>query len=217
VKILALSDLHGNLPDIPPCDLLLLAGDICPDKFPEPGGKYSGVTKWPDRDGQIRWFYDTFLKWLDNQPAKRTLLTWGNHDFAGPSINVLDLVYVDTLVEHEGLKIWMSPWVLPCGPWAYLEDELKLRHRYDQIPDGTDIIVSHGPPFGFGDKVIDGHHVGSISLLSAIDRVKPKAVVCGHIHEDAGIFRHFDTTILNVSHVDYFYRPVRGPQQVNLL
>jgi len=53
---------------------------------------------------------------------------------------------------------------------------------FDQIPEGVDILVCHGPAKGFcdGDRGCD-------SLIEHIWRVKPRLVVSGHIHSAHGI------------------------------
>lgn len=56
--------------------------------------------------------------------------------------------------------------------------------KWNQIPDDTDILLTHGPPLGHGDLVRNGDHVGCVELLSTIQqRVRPKYHVFGHIHE----------------------------------
>ena len=72
MKICAVSDLHGNLPTIPECDLLIIAGDVCPDKF-----KHNNY-RFPDRDGQLAWLHYEFKTWLRDQPAAETVMTFGN-------------------------------------------------------------------------------------------------------------------------------------------
>ena len=49
-----------------------------------------------------------------------------------------------------------------------------------------------------------------------MDRVRPKIVVCGHIHEGYGQFERDGTLIFNVSVVDEHYRLVRGPTVIDL-
>ena len=52
------------------------------------------------------------------------------------------------------------------------------------IPDDTDILITHGPPLGYGDKCCSGQRAGCAELLSTVQlRVKPKLHVFGHIHE----------------------------------
>jgi Icc-related predicted phosphoesterase len=57
------------------------------------------------------------------------------------------------------------------------------RKYWDQIPEGTDVLITHGPPFGTLDKdEIGGPHMGCRDLTRAILRVKPRLHVFGHVH-----------------------------------
>lgn len=76
MRIVALSDLHGFLPKIPACDLLIVAGDVCPDRF----GPFRAVH---DPYQQQAWFDRNVRPWLAAAPATHKLLTWGNHDWCG--------------------------------------------------------------------------------------------------------------------------------------
>src|SRR5262245_28717535 len=76
MRIVALSDQHGFLPDIPPCDLLIVAGDVCPDRF----GPFMAAH---DPHQQQAWFDRHVRPWLVSAPATHKLLTWGNHDWCG--------------------------------------------------------------------------------------------------------------------------------------
>ena len=68
MRIVALSDQHGFLPDVPPCDLLIVAGDVCPDRF----GPFMAVH---DPYQQQAWFDRTVRPWLAATPATHKLLT----------------------------------------------------------------------------------------------------------------------------------------------
>src|SRR4030095_2330029 len=76
MRIAALSDQHGFLPEVPPCDLLIVAGDICPDLF----GPFIAMHA-PDL--QKAWSDVRVRPWLAAAPAAHKLLTWGNHDWCG--------------------------------------------------------------------------------------------------------------------------------------
>jgi hypothetical protein len=76
MRIVALSDQHGFRPDVPTCDLLIIAGDVCPDRF----GPFIAVHA-PYQ--QQAWFDRTVRPWLAATPATHKLLTWGNHDWCG--------------------------------------------------------------------------------------------------------------------------------------
>lgn len=208
MKLCLTSDLHGNLPDIPECDLLLIAGDLALDKF-----KANNYV-FPDPTGQREWLYGPFAEWV-NKLDCRTLATLGNHDWV--KHDWPHMVKVDQLVKTHAGNIWFSPWSGLFGGWSYMLSEEQLTAYYAAIPKDVDILVTHGPPYGHGDKsyvtMIGGGdpHVGSKALRDHIERTKPKLVVCGHIHGGYGSYKIGETDVYNVSLNDESYKPVNKP------
>ena len=102
MRVAAVADLHGWLPAVPPCDLLLLAGDLCP------------VTNH-DTGYQADWLDGPFRAWLEALPAGAIVAIAGNHDLVfeqAPDL-VPDLPWTyleDSAARVGGLTLWGSPW-----------------------------------------------------------------------------------------------------------
>lgn len=206
MKIACVSDLHGYLPDIPDCDLLLLAGDYCPT----------------NRNQHI-WFIKSFGPWLSKQSkTKKVIGVAGNHDFVFQNnpelLPQMDWIYLqDSGCEWNGLKFWGSPWQPWFYNWAFNAYEDKLSLYWDLIPKDTDILLLHGPPYGYGDFSLNGNeHTGSPSLLDKIKEIQPKLVIAGHIHSGYGEYEIGKTKFLSCAFVDDMYEPANKPHLIEL-
>ncbi len=213
MKIIAVSDLHGHLPEVPACDLLLLGGDLCPV------GDHSVPF-------QAEWLDTAFRAWLEVQPARKIIGVAGNHDFVFerlPEAVPGDLRWTylqDELAEWEGLKIYGAPWQPWFFDWAFNLYEDDLVKKWQMVPPGTDVLVLHGPPYGYGDGVPERNgevrRTGSPSLLRRIEEVRPKLAIFGHIHEGRGEWRVGPTVLANVTLLDAHYEPVYSPWAYDL-
>jgi len=224
MKITAISDLHGRFPGVDPCDLLIVGGDICPDGF---GGRWAQYHP----DLQLEWFKTEFVPWAQSK-AKHVMVTWGNHDFCGhllPRGSFGNLsIFTDERAQlilgpptHQKVKLWFTPWSNQFMNWAWMKRHDELAAVYAQIPWGLDILVSHQPPYGCGDRYPNAgtgemEHIGSSELLYAIEQKKPKVVICGHLHGGHGVYNLGETTVYNVSIVNEAYRPVYPPTDIQL-
>lgn len=216
-KIVCTSDLHENLPVVPECDLLLIAGDLT--------YAFKG-----DHKAQHDFLAGPFRVWLEEIPAEEVIVVAGNHDECVQLMGFpqgLRCIYLeDDGVQRFGKKIWGTPWQPWFYDWAYNapqhEGEVFLNEKFSQIPDDTDIIICHGPPYGYGDSLgqfADGNqpHVGSTALAQHCARVEPELVVCGHIHVGYGMYRTpWGGDVINAALVDNRYQPVNPLVEVEL-
>jgi predicted phosphodiesterase len=129
----------------------------------------------------------------------------GNHDVHGNrgEINLKEILTNATVLHHEishevfeacGLKIFGSPW---CA-WKPASNPGGDGHLFDSIPDGVDILMTHGPPSKIFDTV--GYRKNGIShqcfhwgsskdLNAAILRARPRVHLFGHLHEQRGVWQ----------------------------
>ncbi|TLZ69994.1 MAG: hypothetical protein E6K10_09115 [Methanobacteriota archaeon] len=83
----------------------------------------------------------------------------------------------------------------PFGtPFEIPED--KIWRGLDAVMEPGAILATHAPPYGHLDVVPRAGHVGSRSVARVVEKYRPKAVLCGHIHEAPGIVEG-DVTMIN--------------------
>lgn len=199
MKIVCISDTHLRhriYPiDVPECDLLIHSGDAL-----------SKGTEDELKD---------FAYWFDSLSAKRKIFVAGNHDWVfekapetAAKLLPKDVVYLeDELVEIDGLKIYGSPWQPEFCEWAFnLPRGWPLRKKWEAIPAGIDILVTHGPPLGILDYSQFGNeHVGCADLRQELARIKPKLHCFGHIHGAYGTAVWAGTLFVNAALCDEQY------------
>jgi predicted phosphohydrolase len=159
-----------------------------------------------------------------------------------PADLLTNAIYLqDAAVTIQGVKIWASPYTHDFNDWGFglsLSNSSSsssgskyvasrecgecCEQKWNAIPDNVNIVMSHGPPFGIGDKCENGNkNVGCVQLLNAIEsRVRPQFHVYGHIHEGYGLRQgnyykeeakasssnsHTHTTYINASLCDQNY------------
>jgi Icc-related predicted phosphoesterase len=133
--------------------------------------------------------------------------------------SMCNATYLDNDVcEIHGLKIYGTPYSKTYGRWSFMKSEEDLDREWAKIPEGIDILVVHTPPFGVLDLVEGAGHVGSVTLADHIfNRVKPKLVVCGHLHlNGAKTEQKNGITFVNAAMLDEDYILTRKPVTVVL-
>lgn len=161
------------------------------------------------------------MDWFAKQKFEHKLLIAGNHDFYFEKAKAKELEQVipkevtyllDNSVEINGIKIWGSPFTPWFHNWAFNATRGKaLARHWNKIPEGTDIIMTHGPAYGMLDTVINGNHVGCVDLWKRIEVLKPKVHICGHVHESFGKKERNGTKFINASQVNEEYILVNKP------
>ncbi|MDQ3799180.1 MAG: metallophosphatase domain-containing protein [Acidobacteriota bacterium] len=202
-RIVCLSDTHNYSSEqirIPDGDILIHAGDAT----------IQGTID------EIVWFNE----WFAALPHRHKIFVAGNHDRLFETNNRIarkllsdEIVYLqDSAAEIENLKIYGSPWQPWFFDWAFnLPRGEPLAEKWKLIPPGTEILITHGPPFGILDAPPGGSNVGCERLRLRIEEIRPRLHVFGHIHHSYGITEKFGVKFVNASTCDEAYEPTNPP------
>ncbi len=82
-----------------------------------------------------------------------------------------------------------------CNKVGFFETLLAAKAR--PFIDANTVFVVHAPPRGCLDQVGGRFHSGSKMVRELIEEKHPRLVICGHIHEAAGIDKIGETTVAN--------------------
>lgn len=202
IDILHLSDTHGqhkNLKSLPEADVIVHSGDFT----------FAGSEEEA---------YD-FMNWFCNLPYKHKIFIAGNHDMCmygadhidGLSRNV-HYLYNNSVVI-DGIKFYGIP--------MFMEDCMdgNLDVFINNIPDDTDVLITHMPPKGTCDLANYGkgpEHRGNATLAELLKKLHPTCHLFGHEHDAYGKTIKENVIYSNACVVDSRYNLINNPTIINI-
>ena len=91
----------------------------------------------------------------------------------------------------------------------------KQEQLYTAIPEDTDVLVTHTPPYGILNR--DGSILyGSRVLLERVRTIRPRLHLFGHIHKSQGITSDGVTVFSNAAILDEGYDNLNAPNVLSL-
>lgn len=208
MKIVCISDTHncnGQIA-VPDGDLLIHSGDAT----------VQGTL------GEVQ----AFLDWYASLPHRRKIFVAGNHDWlyetqpglAEEMTRDRGIDYLrDSSIEIDGVRFYGSPWQPRFFEWAFnLDRGPEMAEKWERIPDGTEVLITHGPPFGILDLVNRPRrdNAGCEDLLRRVGELAATGLryhIFGHIHFGYGTLRQNGVTFVNASVCDEDYVPTQAP------
>ncbi|KAL5010174.1 hypothetical protein ScPMuIL_012479 [Solemya velum] len=230
VRVVCLSDTHMKIEDkpevVPDGDILIHAGDFTNIGLPSNIEKFNEfLGKLPHRhkvviagnhdqtfmDNNDDFYHSAYSTHKVCAAMELFRQTDGKKSVKGLLTNCIYLQ--DSAIELYGIKFYGSPWSPEFCNWAFnVERGEEILKIWNQIPEETDILITHGPPLGYGDMNYDGLRTGCVELLNTIQkRVRPKYHIYGHIHEGYGVLSDGYTTYINASTCNLRYKPENPP------
>ncbi|XP_052798146.1 metallophosphoesterase domain-containing protein 1-like [Mya arenaria] len=219
VRVVHISDTHMQHDDykqnIPEGDILIHSGDF---------SQYSLKIFLKRKSRERQNLVSEMNSFFGSLPFKHKVLVPGNHemcfsesDKAFLESHLTEVIYLqDKSVQLEGLNIFGSPWT--ANRWYSYADSFtkkmsRLHRIWSEIPETTDILVTHMPPFcildlatkkfaglknlfGATEGLCDtcslvhaqSEHWGCRDLKKAVlKNIRPVVHMFGHVHEGNGV------------------------------
>ena len=208
MKLLFLADTHTQHMQVEikePVDYLIFAGD----------GEF-------DRLNRIIGFNNWLQELKDDNLIKEAIVICGNHDLYPQSkkkevkrlFTAAKYLENDSIKLSNGMKLYGSPYTSIFMDWGFMLSDKELEENWKKIPKDCDILVTHGPAYGYLDFDNRNGNLGCKHLSAAIQKIKPKIHAFGHIHRDVGQRRILETEttkFINCGVLDNWYNMIWEP------
>lgn len=223
MKIIAISDLHGQLPAIHGMfDTLCICGDIVP------------LTIQKNITECINWIKQKFIPWCTSIDCSNILLVGGNHDYIFDLWDKEDInnyLFKNTKIHYleddsiiiDSISFYGTPACKQFGNWAFMHSDRELKTIYTGIPDNIDVLLTHDAPYGVSDICeqdlpwVSKDHIGNKELREVIINKKPKYNLHGHLHSSNHNMELLENTkVYNVSLLNEQYRIAYKPLELEL-
>jgi Icc-related predicted phosphoesterase len=139
----------------------------------------------------------SFIEWYRTLNVPYKIYVAGNHCtsierrlITEETFSANSIIYLENkAITINGINFYGTPYVPTFGQWAFMRARHKMGVIWAQVPDDTNVLITHGPPMGILDTAEDYYHrilhVGCSAMMTRI-----RSLGClthclfGHIHDN---------------------------------